>query len=75
MELDTNRIHYSALRLLATFHHTPRTIREALSLLAENQVRSKDYITGEVPLRELPAVFRMMADRGAAIKTAIIPNA
>ena len=75
VELDTNRIHYSALRLLATFHHTPRTIREALSLLAENQVRSKDYITGEVPLRELPAVFRMMADRGAAIKTAIIPNA
>jgi len=75
VELDTNRIHYSALRMRATFHHTPRTIREALSLIAENQVRSKDYITGEAPLTELPEVFRRMADRGSAIKTAIIPAA
>jgi len=75
VELDTNRIHYSGLRMLATFHHTPHTIREALSLLAENQVRSKDYITGEASLRELPEVFRMMADRGGAIKTAILPGA
>ena len=75
VELDTNRIHYSALRMRATFHHTPRTLREALSLIAENQVRSKDYITGEAPLSELPEVFRMMADRGSAIKTAIVPAA
>ncbi|HEV2114292.1 MAG TPA: alcohol dehydrogenase catalytic domain-containing protein [Terriglobales bacterium] len=75
VELDTNRVHYSALRMRATFHHTPASIRDALSLIAENQVRSKDYITGEAPLASLPEVFRMMADRGSAIKTAILPGA
>ena len=31
--LDTTLIHYSDLTLLASFHHTPRTIRRALELI------------------------------------------
>src|SRR5262249_8327997 len=60
VELDTNRIHYSALRMLATFHHTPRAIREAFALISEKRVRPTDYITGRAPLAELPQVFRHM---------------
>jgi len=54
VELDTNRIHYSALRMLATFHHTPKAVREAFALISENKVRPMDYITAHAPLRELP---------------------
>lgn len=74
VELDTNRIHYSALRMMASFHHNPRVAREALKLIADNKVHSMDYITGKAPLSELPQVFRNMVDRGSDIKTAIIPG-
>jgi L-iditol 2-dehydrogenase len=74
VELETNRIHYSALRMIASFHHNPRVAREALKLIADNKVHSLDYITGEAPLSELPQVFRHMMDRGSDIKTAIIPG-
>lgn len=74
VEFDTNRIHYSALRMLATFHHTPRTVRESLALIGEGKVRSLDYITGEAPLTELVNVLQGMAERNGEIKTAIIPG-
>ena len=74
VEFDTNRIHYSALRMLATFHHTPRTVRESLALISEGKVRSLDYITGEAPLSELVSVLQGMAERNSEIKTAIIPG-
>lgn len=74
VEFDTNRIHYSALRMLATFHHTPRTVRESLALIAKGKVRSLDYITGEAPLTELVNVLKAMAERNGEIKTAIIPG-
>ncbi|HTD24261.1 MAG TPA: zinc-binding dehydrogenase [Terriglobales bacterium] len=78
VELDTNRIHYSALRMLATFHHTPQAIREAFALICENRVRPADYITARAPLTELPQVFRHMMERTNGnqgdIKTAILPR-
>jgi L-iditol 2-dehydrogenase len=74
VELDTARIHYGGLRMLASFHHTPRVVREALQLIAAGKVRSLDYITGEAPLSELVSVLRAMDNRGSEIKTAIIPG-
>jgi L-iditol 2-dehydrogenase len=74
VEFDTNRIHYSALRMLATFHHTPQAIRDGLALIAENKVRSLEYITAQAPLAELPSVLRRMLAGSSEIKTAIIPS-
>ena len=74
VEFDTNRIHYSGLRLLASFHHTPAAVREALELIAQGKVRSLDYITGQAPLSELGAVLRGMMAGKSEIKTAIIPG-
>jgi L-iditol 2-dehydrogenase len=78
VELDTIRIHYSALRMLATFHHTPKAIREAFALICDGKVRPMDYITAHAPLRELPQVFRHMLERingtSGDIKTAILPG-
>ena len=74
VELDTNRLHYSEITLKATFHHTPQTVRRAFSLIAEKNVKSTDYVTGEAPLSKLKQVLQQMLDRGSQIKTAIIPG-
>ena len=39
--LDTTLIHYSNLTLLASFHHTPRTIRRALEFIEAKVIRRR----------------------------------
>jgi L-iditol 2-dehydrogenase len=41
---DTGLLHYSALRLLASFHHTPRAVRRALAHIEDGVVRAADLI-------------------------------
>lgn len=69
--LDATLIHYSSLKLLASFHHTPRTIRRALELIEAGVVRAKDFVDGECPLSDLPKLFASMAEANHAIKTLI----
>jgi L-iditol 2-dehydrogenase len=69
--LDTTLIHYSNLTLLASFHHTPRTIRRALEFIEAGVVRAADFVDGECPLTQLPELFKSMAAGNRAIKTLI----
>ena len=69
--LDTTLIHYSNLTLLASFHHTPKTIRRALQFIEEGIVHSRDFVDGEHPLSELPALFKAMTAGNRAVKTLI----
>ncbi len=69
--LDTTLIHYSNLTLLASFHHTPRTIRRALEFIEAGAVRAADFVDGECPLTQLPELFQAMAAGNHAIKTFI----
>jgi len=69
--LDTTLIHYSNLTLLASFHHTPRTIRRALEFIEAGVVRAADFVDGECPLTQLPELFKSMAAGNHAIKTLI----
>jgi L-iditol 2-dehydrogenase len=69
--LDTTPIHYSNLALLASFHHTPRTIRRALSFIQSGVVHSRDFVDGECPLSELPGLFKSMASGNHAVKSLI----
>jgi L-iditol 2-dehydrogenase len=69
--LDTSRIHYSNLTLLASFHHTPRTIRRALELVDAGVIRAADFVDGERPLSRLPELFQSMATGNRAVKTFI----
>jgi len=41
--LDTSLIHYSNLKLLASFHHTPATIRRALELIEAGVIRASEF--------------------------------
>lgn len=71
VQLDTGLLHYSSLTLLASFHHTPRTIRQALSWIEQGVVTARDFVTAECPLAELPGLFASMAQGNRAIKTLI----
>jgi len=69
--LDTTLIHYSNLTLLASFHHTPRTIRHALEFIEAGVIRAEDFVDGECPLSKLPQLFESMAAGNQAVKTLI----
>jgi L-iditol 2-dehydrogenase len=71
VRLDTSRIHYSSLTLLASFHHTPRTIRRALKLIEAGVIRAADFVDGERPLSRLPELFQSMAAGNRSVKTFI----
>jgi L-iditol 2-dehydrogenase len=69
--LDTTLLHYSNLTLLASFHHTPRTIRRALEFIEAGIIHSRDFVDGESPLTNLPALLKSMASGNHAVKTLI----
>ncbi|HLH52547.1 MAG TPA: zinc-binding dehydrogenase [Verrucomicrobiae bacterium] len=71
VRFDTGLIHYSNLVLLASFHHTPRTIRRALQFIEDGVVRSGDFVDGECELSRLPELFSSMAAGNRAVKTLI----
>jgi L-iditol 2-dehydrogenase len=69
--LDTGLIHYSALTLLASFHHTPRAIRRALQHIENGLIRAADFVSDEVKLSDLPAAFSAMVGGNRAVKVAV----
>lgn len=69
--MDTTLIHYSNLTLLASFHHTPRTIRRALDFIEAGVVRAKDFVDGECQLTDLPELLKSMAAGNQAVKTLV----
>lgn len=73
VQFDPALLHYSEVTIKATFHHTPRFIREALDTIARGDVRSSDFITGEIPLAELPRAFQEMKSGRSDLKTAVNP--
>jgi L-iditol 2-dehydrogenase len=71
IRLDTTLIHYSNLTLRASFHHTPRTIRRALEFIESEVIHSRDFVDGECPLSQLPALLKSMAAGNHSVKTLI----
>jgi L-iditol 2-dehydrogenase len=69
VQFDTARIHYSNLRLLASFHHTPASIRQALSYIETRVITARDFVDSSCRLEGLPEVFRRMAAGNSVIKT------
>lgn len=72
--LDTALLHYSSLTLLASFHHTPATIRQALAYIEKGLIRATDFVDGECALEELPVLFKAMAAGNRAVKTLVRVN-
>ena len=73
LRIDAPRVHYEELRITATFHHTPRSVRGALSLIVSGEIDPSALISAREPLSRLPAVMAEMARGGDGLKTAIVP--
>lgn len=73
VQFDPAQLHYSEITIKATFHHTPQFIREALETIARGDVRASDFVTGEVPLVDLPRAFEDMKRGHSDLKTAVNP--
>ncbi len=71
--LPTELLHYSGLTCLASFHHTPETNREALSVIAAGHVSARDFVGDEEPLSAVPEVLRRLSHENGVLKTAILP--
>lgn len=71
LQLDTGLVHYSNLTLLASFHHTPRSIRRALAWIEEGVIRAEDFVDGRATLSSLPELLRDMARGNRAVKTLV----
>ena len=72
VSFNTARLHYGDLTIRGVFHHTPRTVEKALSLLASGVVKAKPLISAELPLENLEEGLQMMME-GRAVKVAIRP--
>jgi L-iditol 2-dehydrogenase len=55
--VDSYRIHYEEVRLVGSFHHTPRHVRAALAFLASGAFPFERLITHEVGLEGVAALF------------------
>ena len=65
VSLDTGLLHYSELRCIASFHHTPAIIRKALDIVSRGEISAKDFVKQEEPLTSLNSVLRhLMATTG-----------
>src|SRR6266403_951016 len=73
VEIEPAQIHYSEIRLISPFHHTPRFIREALEAVKRGDISAHDFVTEEISLNDLPQAFERMKARSGEIKVAVRP--
>src|SRR5262244_1840260 len=73
VEIEPAAIHYSEIKIISPFHHTPRFIREALEAVRRGDISAQDFVTEEIRLAELPQAFERMKARSGEIKLAVRP--
>jgi L-iditol 2-dehydrogenase len=73
VEIAPASIHYSEIRIISPFHHTPRFIREALEAIRRGDVSAEDFVTEDIRLEDLPQAFERMKARSGEIKLAVRP--
>lgn len=73
IQLDTALLHYSEIRCLASFHHTPAHVRRALEVIYAGYITARDFVKGEEPLANLLEVMQYLTSHNGHLKTAIIP--
>jgi len=74
LRVDTTRLHYDEIRIYASFHHTPETVRKALEFIATSQVPAFTLVREGRSLQDLPEVLQEMRAGAAPPKTAVLPQ-
>jgi L-iditol 2-dehydrogenase len=74
LRVDTTRLHYDEIRIYASFHHTPETVRKALEFIETSQVPAFTLVREGRSLQDLPEVLQEMRAGEAPPKTAVLPG-
>lgn len=69
---DTTRMHYSDIKMISVFHHTPTYFRQALDLIASGQVPVEQLITDTIELKDVKMALEKHIE-GKAIKFLVKP--
>lgn len=72
LKVDTRRMHYDNLTLLAPFHFRPCDVKRAFQVLGDGRTRAGAIINARRRLGELGEVFSML-ERGEVLKCAVVP--
>ncbi len=72
LAVDTRRMHYDNLTLLAPFHYRPRDVRCAFEMLGARKLNAGAIVNARRRLDQLGEVFALL-ERGAVLKCAVIP--
>jgi L-iditol 2-dehydrogenase len=70
--VDTYRLHYEEIRLLGSFHFSPRDVAKAREYLLGGTLELDPLISGRLPMAQLPEALRRL-QRGEGIQYAIDP--
>ncbi len=69
---DAGKIHYGSVTLRGSFHHTPKSVKQAFTLLSKRKIRLASLIGGRMPLSDAEKALQMMS-RGEVLKIALVP--
>jgi L-iditol 2-dehydrogenase len=72
LNVDTRRMHYDNLTLLAPFHFRPRDVKRAFQILGAREIGAGAVINARRTLGELAEVFSLL-ESGSILKCAVIP--
>jgi L-iditol 2-dehydrogenase len=72
LNVDTRRMHYDNLTLLAPFHFRPRDVKRAFRILGAREFGAGAVINARRGLSDLVEVFSLL-ESGSILKCAIIP--
>ena len=50
VEIEPSAIHYSEIKIISPFHHTPRFIREAMEAIRRGDILAHEFVTEEIRL-------------------------
>ena len=67
IQLDSFQLHYQETKIIGSFHHQPKYIKEALELISSGKIKMDDLISHEMKLEDLEKALQMM-EEGKALK-------
>lgn len=67
VNIDTRRLHYDEVKIISSFHHTPKYFKEALDMIASGKIDVEKLITKRMDMKYAKKAIEMHRD-GEAIK-------
>ena len=67
VSLDTRRLHYDEVKIISSFHHTPKYFKESLDMITSRKINVEKLITKKMKMKDAKQAIEMHRD-GKVIK-------